>query len=265
MSVDKKFLNPSTKTNVQAIGRNIKKKPINKLKDVIILGASSDIGLEIMKLYISKGYNVIAHYNNGTKAFLNLAKKNNIRLLKFNFSTDIKKTENFLNKKEIKNCDIFVNVAASLKEIHYNKFKINDLLEAFKINLFPGVILTRILGNIMNKKKRGRIVHLSSIGSKFGGGDSTFCYSISKQGLEFMPKMSKEWTKNNVLVNTVRVGLTDTKIHNKIKSKDLKKRINLIPIKRMAQPSEIANFNYYLGSEKNTYISGQVISISGGE
>ena len=75
MSVDKKFLNPSTKTNVQAIGRNIKKKPINKLKDVIILGASSDIGLEIMKLYISKGYNVIAHYNNGTKAFLNLAKK----------------------------------------------------------------------------------------------------------------------------------------------------------------------------------------------
>jgi NAD(P)-dependent dehydrogenase (short-subunit alcohol dehydrogenase family) len=80
-----------------------------------------------------------------------------------------------------------------------------------------------------------------------------------------MPKMSKEWTKNNVLVNTVRVGLTDTKIHKKIKSKDLKKRINLIPIKRMAQPSEIANFIYYLGSEKNTYISGQVISISGGE
>ena len=111
----------------------MKKKSINKLKDVIILGASSDIGLEIMKLYINKGYNIIAHYNNGTKAFLNLAKKNIIRLLKFNFSTDVKKIENFLNKKEIKNCDIFINVATWLYDGD-NKFKINDLLEAFPIN-----------------------------------------------------------------------------------------------------------------------------------
>jgi NAD(P)-dependent dehydrogenase (short-subunit alcohol dehydrogenase family) len=250
---------------MQVLGKIMKNNSLKKLKNVIILGASSDIGFDTMKIYADKGYNVLAHYNKGTKFFFSYTKKKNIRLLKFNFSTNIKNTEKFLNRKEIKNCDIFINAAASLKEINYNKFKIINLLDAFKINLFPGVILTQILGNLMNKRKKGRIIHLSSIGVKFGGGDDSFCYSLSKHGLEFMPKKLKEWTKNNVLINSVRVGLTNTKIHNNLKNKNLKKRINLIPIKRMATPNEIAKFIYYLGSEKNTYISGQVIPISGGE
>ena len=45
----------------------------------------------------------------------------------------------------------------------------------------------------------------------------------------------------------------------------MKKRINLVPLKRMANKKEIANFIYFLGSDLNSYISNQVIGISGGE
>ena len=71
--------------------------------------------------------------------------------------------------------------------------------------------------------------------------------------------------KNNVFINTVRVGATRTKLHSKLPSKNLKHRESLIPLKRMANPKEIADFIFYIGSEKNSYISSQILSISGGE
>ena len=117
----------------------------------------------------------------------------------------------------------------------------------------------------MVKKNWGRIVNLGSIGVKFGGGEKNFPYSLSKFILEFFPSHTKKWIKNNVLINTIRVGVTNTKLHKKLPKKSLKKRSMLIPIKRMASSEEIAKFIFFLGSDKNTYITHQVIPISGGE
>ena len=61
------------------------------------------------------------------------------------------------------------------------------------------------------------------------------------------------------------MGATRTKLHSKLPSKNLKYRESLIPLKRMANPKEIADFIFYIGSEKNSYISNQILSISGGE
>lgn len=235
-------------------------------KKVFILGASSDIGLSVMKIYLKNNYEVLAHYNKGNKNFFKFIKENkSVKLLKFNFLTSSSKIEKFLNKKIFKNYGVFINASAHLKEIEYNKIKLKDLEGVFKVNLYPGILLTKIMGKEMNKKKYGRIVHLGSIGVKFGGGNKNFPYSLSKHGLEFFPSEIKKWVKNNVLINTIRVGATDTKLHLKLPSKNLKKRTKLIPMGRMAKTHEIAEFIFYLGSERNTYISNQVSSISGGE
>ena len=214
-----------------------------KNKKVFILGGSSDIGLSLMKIYLKNNYEVIAHYNKGSKKFFDFLKKN----------------------KKISKCSIFINAAAFLEDIKYNKITAFDLAKNFNANLIPGVMFTKILGDKMCQKKEGRIVHLSSIGVKFGGGSSTFSYSLAKHGLEFFPKITELWAEKNVFINTVRVGLTDTKIHKNLPNKNLLERIKLIPIKRMATTNEIAKFIYILGSEENTYITRQVIPISGGE
>ena len=67
------------------------------------------------------------------------------------------------------------------------------------------------------------------------------------------------------MINNVRIGVTDTKLHKKIKGKNLKNRIKLIPIGRMASKKEIAKFIYNLSSENNTYITGETLTIAGGE
>ena len=108
-------------------------------------------------------------------------------------------------------------------------------------------------------------IAIAVIGTKFGGGEKNFPYSIGKFALEFFPSNNKKWIKNNVLINTVRVGVTKTRLHNKLKTKNLIKRVKLIPIQRMASPEEIAKVIFFLGSNDNTFISNEVISISGGE
>ncbi len=241
------------------------KKKTNK--KVLILGASSDIGIEILKIYLKNNYFIIAHYSKGNQKFFDFIKKNEskIKKTKFNFISNYNKIENFLKKKEHLSADVIVNALGYVQQIDYNNLKISDIDKSFKVNLYPGIYLTSRVGEEMIKKKWGRIVNLGSIGVKFGGGMSNLPYSLSKFGSEFFPNNTKKWIKDNVFINTLRVGATNTKLHKNLPSKNLKKRADLIPIKRMANPKEIAEFVFFIGSEKNTYISHQVISISGGE
>ena len=240
---------------------------IDSNKKVLILGASSDIGLKLIEIYLKNQYKIIAHYNKGNKNFFKLvdSNKNKIKKVKFNFLTNLNQSEKFLKNKIFKDCSVLINALGYLKETNYSVLKLNDLENALKVNLFPGIYLTKKIGEEMNKKKWGRIVHLGSIGVKYGGGVSNFPYSLSKHSLEFIPSYTKRWIKNNVFINTVRVGATRTKLHSKLLSKNLKYRESLIPLKRMANPREIADFIFYIGSEKNSYISNQILSISGGE
>jgi 3-oxoacyl-[acyl-carrier protein] reductase len=117
----------------------------------------------------------------------------------------------------------------------------------------------------MIKKKWGRILNSSSIGVKFGGGTKTFEYSFSKHLNEFIPSHLKKIADKNVFYNVMKIGLTNTKIHKKISNKDLKMRTNLLPIKKMAKPQDIASYIYYLSSDENQFITNELINITGGE
>ena len=139
------------------------------------------------------------------------------------------------------------------------------MLRTFKVNTVVPLYILKIIVKSMIVKKFGRILLTSSIGTKFGGGKNTFNYSISKKANEFIPRNYKDWAKNNVLINSLIIGVTDTKIHKKISKKNIKKRSKLIPINRLADPKEISEYVSFLLSDKNTYITGQVLSISGGE
>ena len=166
----------------------------NSNKKVLILGASSDIGLKLIEIYLKNQYKIIAHYNTGNKKFIKLvdSNKNKIKKIKFNFLTNLNQSEKFLKNKIFKDCSVLINALGYLKETNYSVLKLKDLENALKVNLFPGIYLTKKIGEEMNKKKWGRIVHLGSIGVKYGGGVSNFPYSLSKHSLEFIPSVYKQ-------------------------------------------------------------------------
>ena len=233
-------------------------------KEVFILGASSDIGIEVINKVLKKNWEITAHYSKNKKILSNFSKLNLIRC-DFNKINE-NNCQKIIDKVFKDKFDIVVNLVGYIDNKSYQKSDLKSLIKSIKINtLIPMLIQRKIIKN-MEKNKFGRILNASSIGVKFGGGNNTFNYGVAKHCLEFIPNNYKEWAKKNICINNLRIGVTNTKIHKKIKKKiTMKKRIQLIPAARMASPDEIANYIVGLISEKNTYMTGQTVTVAGGE
>ena len=236
------------------------------MKKVLILGGSSDIGIEVVKKFLNLNWSVQAHYFKNKKKLVDLKKKNkHLKIIKLNFSDYNKKNfENKLKNKFNSNFDSFINLIGYTDGKSYDSTKLKDITKVLTINTFIPIIVQKILLKKMIKNKWGRILNCSGIGVKFGGGKYNYNYSLSQHCREFIPSTFKDLAKNNILINNIRIGVTDTKIHKKIK-KNIKNRIKLIPINRMATTKEMASYITNLSSESNSYMTGQTISVSGGE
>lgn len=209
-------------------------------RKIFILGANSKIGINIMKKFINENNIILAHYDNKNKIFSNFIRKNKIKTIQFNFLNSIKRIENFFKINKTKNFDIFINALSVCKSKNFRDTKIKEINEMFKLNLYPGIFFTKIFGINMNKKKWGRIIHLSSKKLSKNEGDKNFSFLLAKYALEFLPKSVKKWSKNNVLVNVVRI-------------EDFKDN------------KDLAEFIYFLSSNDNSYITNQVLNSSKGD
>jgi len=234
-------------------------------KWTLVTGACSDIGLETIKLLLKKNELVWGIYKSNYSKLESLKKqyKKNLFLTKYDF-LELEELNSYINeiKKFRHSIKSFISLASLRNTVDYGEISISDLMEHYTVNTIPLVLTIQELGNTMSDNGYGRIVIGSSIGIKFGGSNNSFCYSLTKLASEILPNISKNWVASNVLSNVVRIGVTNT---SSMRSEDLSLRSNLIPIKRPANPIEIASFIVWLGSNENTYISHQIIPISGGE
>ena len=109
----------------------------------------------------------------------------------------------------------------------------------------------------------------STASATHGGGTTSLAYGIAKAGVECMVKgLARDCAKHNILVNAIAPGFIMTKFHTermKRSSEQLKERIELIPLKRAGTVREIAGVILFLLSEDASYITGQVITVSGGD
>ena len=237
-----------------------------KSRKILILGASSDIGLKTIDLFLLNNWKIYAHYNKESKKLKNLKKNyKNLTLIKFNFKNN-QNSEIKIKRTFNHGYHSIINLIGYIDNKSFNNTKIKDTLEAISINaLIPNLILRNNL-NFMIRKKWGRIVNGSALGIPYGGGEYSYNYNLSKHCLEFIPGKFREWAKRNVLINNIRIGHTNTKIHKKMKKTIFgKKRINLIPTNRMASKEEMAEYLYFLATEKNSFMTKETISATGGE
>lgn len=241
-------------------------KKIENLR-ILVLGGSSDIAINIINHYLKNGYIVDAHFNSNSKYLEKLKKKNrNLNLIKLNFSKlNDKNYIKIINKKFNYNYSAYINLIGYIDNKHFDEVNIKDLYSSLHINFVIPFFIMKFVIPKMLQQKFGRIINISSIGVKFGGSKQNFNYALSKYNLEFIPSVYKDWAKKNVLINCIRLGVFDTKMHKRIKNKNMKERINLIPIKRIGKPKEVVNLIDYLLSDKNSYLTGEIISLSGGE
>ena len=234
-------------------------------KLVLITGSSTGIGFSALKKFVDNKHNVLAHYFEETEAFTNYVESNkNVTKIYSDFGDD-QSLNDFL--KTISTYNDFlalVNCAGCFDFSKRENERINEARKVFQINTIAATLIAEEIFNKMKVQKMGNIINISSIGVKFGSNVQNVFYGASKSALESVTRsFSRAGAPFNVLVNTLRPGVTDTEFYQKI-GKDLTNRVKLIPMKRAARANEIAEMIYFL-AVKNTFISGEIISVSGGE
>ena len=238
----------------------------SKNKRVLILGGSSDIGKEVVKDFLNMNWDVTAHYFKNKKKLKKLKNKK-LKLIHANFMIfNEKNTEKIISKKFSKKYDALINLVGYVDNKSFENTNLKSIIKTVKINALIPFLIEKKIVNKMLKQKWGRILNCSSIGVKFGGGKNSYNYGLSKHCLEFIPNRYKDWANKNVLINNIRIGVTRTKIHKRMKKNlQLKHRLKLIPAKRMAKPQEISSYIVNLVIDKNSFMTGETITVAGGE
>jgi NAD(P)-dependent dehydrogenase (short-subunit alcohol dehydrogenase family) len=162
--------------------------------------------------------------------------------------------------------DSIINLVGYVDNRGFENTNLTSILRSLTVNALLPILIEKMLVKKMLSQKWGRILNCSSIGVKFGGGKNSYNYSLAKHCLEFIPNSYKSWAKKNVFINNLRIGVTDTKIHKKMKNHlNMKERVKFIPINRMATAKEMSVYITNLTTDNNSYMTGQTLTASGGE
>lgn len=242
----------------------------NKRKLLLITGGASGIGLAILRRFVAEGWDVLCHYHSNKEKARQvqdetLALGVGCELIQADLSSE-EGIGHLVNSVKSRAVDSLINNAGSyIVQKHFSKMTTADLSQSFLLNLAAPFLISSALFPAMCSRGFGRIVNISSIAAKYGGASFSMHYGCFKRGLEGSTlTLAREGAAQGVLVNTIRPGVIDTSSHQKY-PKDMRARLELIPVKRMGSANEVAELVYYLGSELNTYITGQTVAVSGGE
>lgn len=117
---------------------------------------------------------------------------------------------------------------------------------------------------VMMKQKHGRIVNVSSVAGLYGN-PGQINYSASKAALIGMTKtIAKEYGRKNITCNAVAPGFIHTLMTDVLTEDYKAKMLEVVAMRRYGEPEEVASVVSFLVSEDSSYVTGQVIEISGG-
>ncbi|MCY8234604.1 SDR family NAD(P)-dependent oxidoreductase [Priestia endophytica] len=162
--------------------------------------------------------------------------------------------------------DILVNNAGISQKVTVEDMTVEDMTKVFNVNMFGLFLCTQAVLEPMKKQKFGRIVSLSSVSAKRGGGVFGGAhYSASKAAvLGFSKNLAREVAVEGITVNCVAPGLVNTEIWKSLPKEDADNVIAGIPMGRPGETEEIASTIAFLASEEASYITGEEIDINGG-
>jgi 3-oxoacyl-[acyl-carrier protein] reductase len=249
-----------------------------RLKDKIALvtGAGGDIGAATAKRFAEEGATVILSdiKPEGSEKVLqeivaNGGKKGSIIL------ADVTKEEDIVNlfnqiKKDYKRLDILANIAGgdfennvAFEDITYEKMSYN-----IDVNLKSTILCCREAAKMMMGQQYGRIVNMSSL--TYRGSSMQFTYAASKGGIYTATRSAAmALGMYNITVNALAPALIEVGIIKNTLGPEMWEALrddcaSRYPMGRVGQPLDAANLALFLASDEASFITGQVIELSGG-
>lgn len=249
-----------------------------KNKNVVITASTDGIGYATVHRFLKEGANVLMNGRNPAKA-----KKKKETLEKefganrvFLFVGDTTYEDNIVGLRQytkdvFRNVDCIVANVGSGRPVTQNRLDMREWEKSFEINLFSTVRLVQAFDGLWKEGTGGSIVTLSSLAA-YNKISAPYAYAAAKQGVSVLSKyLSDDYAVRNIRVNSVIPGnvyykggrweelLTEDRkgVEAYIESS--------VPLKRFAEPEEIANGVVFLASDCASFITGATLLIDGGQ
>lgn len=228
-------------------------------RQALVTGGTRGIGLAIAEALLEAGHRVIV---TGRSAVGRAPR--NCEYLACDFS-DTGALESFAAQVAELELSILVNNAGVNKVGPLAGYDLADFVRIQQVNLTASFLLCRAVIPGMRERRFGRIVNVASV---FGvvSKPGRFAYSASKSGLMGLTRaLASEAAVDQVLVNGIAPGFVDTALTKAVLGDEgIAEMVGQIPMRRLAQPQEIARCVRFLTSEENSYMTGQTIVVDGG-
>lgn len=216
-------------------------------RTVLLTGGARGIGDAIAIRLEAAGHRIVAP----PRADLDLASPRSIDAFLANHGAD--EIDILINNAGI-------NTLRSIPEIDANTWD-----EMLQVNLTAALRLTQTFGPAMANRRWGRILNVVSIFALVTR-ERRAAYSMTKAALAALTRTAAvEFGPSGVLVNALAPGYVDTALTRKNNSPDILAVIESgIPLRRMAQATELAEVAAFLVSDANSYLTGQTVVVDGG-
>ena len=160
--------------------------------------------------------------------------------------------------------DIVANVAGWGKTEPFVENKPEFWRKLIDLNFLGTVMVTRAFVEDMMARRSGRIVCVASDAGRVGSLGETV-YSGTKGGvIAFVKALAREMARYDVTVNCVCPGPTDTPLMAAVPDKIKEAFARVTPMRRLARPSEVADAILFFAGPQSQFVTGQVLSVSGG-
>ena len=239
-----------------------------KNRTVIITGASTGIGKEIAKYFITRESNVVMNSSNEEnlrKAYNEFGSPSNAIYL----AGDISKQETgqkliALALKKFNSVDVLVNNAGVFAPKPFLDVEEKDLDLYWNVNLKGTYFTSQAAIPQMIEQQNGSIINIGTVLVEHAiGGFPASAPLTSKGAIHSLTRqLAAEFGKNNIKVNTIAPGIIRSPQQGKIGIEDADSLAGLHLLNRIGETKEIAEAAYYLAT--SNFVTGETINVAGG-
>lgn len=235
------------------------------MKNVLITGGSRGIGRAMVELFASNGYSVAFTYKSSENEAKSLAEATGAIAIKADSASesDVLYAVNTAIC-ELGSIDCLINNAGISSFSLFTDITLDMWNEHLAVNLTGAFLYSKAVIPGMVARKEGRIINITSMWG-ITGSSCEVHYSTAKAGLIGMTKaLAKELGPSGITVNAIAPGLIDTDMNRCLSDDDIRAIEDETPLMRIGTSSEVAKAALFLAGEGASFITGEVMNVSGG-
>lgn len=238
-------------------------------KIVLITGASSDLGISFIQENIAEYTRVVAHYNHKNEAFEALldAHKDKILPMQADFSKreEVERFVQELKEEKLTLTHIVHLVSLPAKSIRFHKSEVDEYEAMMQVAFYSIVEILKAFIPAMQKQKFGRILFMLSAYTTIPDPKYAAPYVASKYALlGLLKSVSAEYAAKGITVNGISPQMIETKFLKEVPELIVEQHKSVSPLGRLLQKEDILPTMKLLLSDEAAAITGENISITGG-